>query len=95
VLAKNKSAALVECRPMSGRLHQVRVHMEAIGCSILGDGLYALWDGQDIALFTTTHSGKAASDIVYLDPEVQVSFARFMEDIIDSKIKPVKFSERD
>jgi RluA family pseudouridine synthase len=41
VLAKNMSAALVECRPMSGRLHQVRVHMEAIGCSILGDGLYA------------------------------------------------------
>ena len=41
VLASNISAALLECRPLSGRLHQIRVHMEAIGCSILGDGLYA------------------------------------------------------
>jgi 23S rRNA pseudouridine1911/1915/1917 synthase len=33
--------ALLECRPLTGRLHQVRVHLEAIGCPILGDGLYA------------------------------------------------------
>jgi len=41
VLASNVAAALVECRPLSGRLHQVRVHMQAVGCDILGDGLYA------------------------------------------------------
>jgi 23S rRNA pseudouridine1911/1915/1917 synthase len=34
-------AALVECRPVTGRLHQVRVHLESIGCPILGDDLYA------------------------------------------------------
>lgn len=34
-------AAVVECRPVTGRLHQVRVHMDAIGCTILGDELYA------------------------------------------------------
>lgn len=33
--------ALIECRPLTGRLHQIRVHLEAIGCPILGDGLYA------------------------------------------------------
>lgn len=34
-------ATLVECRPVTGRLHQVRVHLESIGCPILGDDLYA------------------------------------------------------
>jgi 23S rRNA pseudouridine1911/1915/1917 synthase len=32
--------ALVECRPVTGRLHQVRVHLDSIGCPILGDDLY-------------------------------------------------------
>jgi 23S rRNA pseudouridine1911/1915/1917 synthase len=32
--------ALLECRPLTGRLHQVRVHLDSIGCTILGDELY-------------------------------------------------------
>lgn len=34
-------AALMECRPVTGRLHQVRVHLASIGCEILGDPVYA------------------------------------------------------
>ncbi len=34
-------AALVEARPVTGRLHQVRVHLASIGCELLGDDLYA------------------------------------------------------
>jgi 23S rRNA pseudouridine1911/1915/1917 synthase len=33
-------AALIECRPVTGRLHQVRIHLESIGCPILGDDIY-------------------------------------------------------
>jgi len=40
VLSAGKGGALVECRTLTGRLHQVRVHLESIGCPILGDGLY-------------------------------------------------------
>ncbi len=40
VLSSNSAASVVECRPLTGRLHQVRVHMDAIGASILGDDLY-------------------------------------------------------
>jgi 23S rRNA pseudouridine1911/1915/1917 synthase len=40
VLSHNLAASVVECRPLTGRLHQVRVHMDAIGASILGDDLY-------------------------------------------------------
>jgi 23S rRNA pseudouridine1911/1915/1917 synthase len=35
------AAAMLECRPLTGRLHQIRVHLESIGCPILGDELYA------------------------------------------------------
>lgn len=40
VLASNDLAALLECRPVTGRLHQIRVHLNLIGCSIVGDELY-------------------------------------------------------
>lgn len=40
VLDSNALAALVEARPVTGRLHQVRVHLDAIGSTILGDDFY-------------------------------------------------------
>lgn len=40
VLQATEGAALLECRPVTGRLHQLRVHLDSIGCTILGDGLY-------------------------------------------------------
>ncbi len=41
VLEAGRDASLVECRPVTGRLHQIRVHMELIGCPVLGDDVYA------------------------------------------------------
>lgn len=41
VIDASDRGALIECRPVTGRLHQVRVHLESIGCPILGDDLYA------------------------------------------------------
>lgn len=32
--------ALVELKPLTGRTHQLRVHMQAIGCPIIGDHKY-------------------------------------------------------
>lgn len=40
VLQRSTTGALVECRAVTGRLHQVRVHLDSIGCSILGDRFY-------------------------------------------------------
>lgn len=40
VLQSSPAASLIECRPITGRLHQIRVHLDSIGCAILGDDLY-------------------------------------------------------
>ena len=39
-LAESETAALVELRPETGRMHQLRVHMAAIGRPIAGDARY-------------------------------------------------------
>lgn len=36
-------ASLIECRPATGRTHQIRVHMTASGHPLLGDPVYGQW----------------------------------------------------
>lgn len=40
VLASTETGALIEARPVTGRLHQIRVHLNAIGAPVLGDPVY-------------------------------------------------------
>jgi RluA family pseudouridine synthase len=40
VLATQTAAALVEARPITGRTHQIRLHLAASGCPVRGDVLY-------------------------------------------------------
>jgi 23S rRNA pseudouridine955/2504/2580 synthase len=41
-LESQDGLSLVECRLLTGRTHQIRVSMAAIGCPLLGDGKYGL-----------------------------------------------------
>lgn len=41
VLKRNQATALVEAMPMTGRTHQIRVHLYALGFPLLGDILYS------------------------------------------------------
>ncbi len=47
VLERRLGFALIACRPLTGRQHQIRVHLAAIGHPIVGDKLY----GEDDELF--------------------------------------------
>ena len=38
---KNGEASLINCLPKTGRTHQIRVHLSAIGCPLLGDKTYS------------------------------------------------------
>lgn len=40
VLERGQTGALIEARPLTGRTHQVRVHLSALGFPLLGDILY-------------------------------------------------------
>ena len=39
---ENKNQTLVEAIPLTGRQHQIRVHLDSIGHSIIGDTLYGV-----------------------------------------------------
>lgn len=41
VLERFRGAALVQVKPQTGRTHQIRVHLAAIGAPVLGDALYS------------------------------------------------------
>lgn len=40
VLKHNRNHSFIQLNPLTGRTHQLRVHMKFIGCPILGDTLY-------------------------------------------------------
>jgi tRNA pseudouridine32 synthase/23S rRNA pseudouridine746 synthase/23S rRNA pseudouridine1911/1915/1917 synthase len=42
--------AWIECRPRTGRTHQIRVHLAALGAPILGDRQYGRQSGQPLHL---------------------------------------------
>ena len=46
VLGRGGGLAWIECRPLTGRTHQIRVHLAEIGCPILGDPLYGPRSGE-------------------------------------------------
>jgi RluA family pseudouridine synthase len=52
VLERLSSAALVEARPETGRTHQIRAHLAAVGFPILFDRLYAAHGGSPFPLPT-------------------------------------------
>ncbi|MCU0663436.1 MAG: RluA family pseudouridine synthase [Myxococcota bacterium] len=58
VLQAHKDRALVECRPRTGRQHQLRVHLAHIGHPIVGDKIY----GTDTELFLDIKNGVVAED---------------------------------
>ena len=50
---------LVECRPETGRQHQIRVHLTEIGHPLLGDKLYGLPEAKFLAIVEREVDGQA------------------------------------
>lgn len=49
ILQSSSTATLLELEPVTGRTHQLRVHLQSIGHPILGDSLYALPEVQALS----------------------------------------------
>jgi 23S rRNA pseudouridine1911/1915/1917 synthase len=58
VVSRHDGYTLVSCSPYTGRQHQIRVHLEAIGLPVVGDKLY----GPDEALFQKNLDGELDED---------------------------------
>jgi RluA family pseudouridine synthase len=50
VLGKDGGMAWLELKPLTGRSHQLRVHLASIGCPILGDRLYGDGGADELCL---------------------------------------------
>jgi 23S rRNA pseudouridine1911/1915/1917 synthase len=60
VLSRHRGCALVHCQLFTGRQHQIRVHMEAIGHPLVGDKLY----GGDDSYFQKQNDGELTPEDV-------------------------------
>lgn len=60
VLSASAHGCVLECRPVTGRLHQVRVHLASIGCPIAGDGLYGDSDSKSVGTRLALHAHRLA-----------------------------------
>lgn len=61
VLAQRGQYSLVELAPHTGRTHQLRVHMAALGCPLAGDWLYGTED-RDLIPRPALHAARLALD---------------------------------
>ncbi|MFI4892548.1 MAG: RluA family pseudouridine synthase [Phycisphaerales bacterium JB058] len=73
VLQHSDHGAFLECRAMTGRLHQVRVHLDSIGCSILGDRFYGPRASRGAAPRLMLHAHRVALTHPITGEEVDVS----------------------
>ena len=64
VLEKIPGLTLVEARPVTGRTHQIRIHMTESGCPIVSDELYGRPTGQ-------LEFGLRAVRLAYVDPFIR------------------------
>ena len=51
VLERRGNFTLVECAPLTGRQHQIRVHLDSIGFPLVGDKLYGIPEDEAIRFF--------------------------------------------
>lgn len=65
-LATKSGYSLVEAHPFTGRQHQIRVHLNAVGHGILGDPLYG--PSSEQAAFTRPAMALRSVELSYRDP---------------------------
>lgn len=72
VVQRGQAATLLELEPVTGRTHQLRVHLQSMGHPILGDSLYAPADIQALSTRLLLH----AQELAFAHPftEAQMSF---------------------
>lgn len=56
LLGEGGGMSWIECRPRTGRTHQIRIHMKALGCPIVGDPYYGADPSPPSVLHLQSHA---------------------------------------
>lgn len=81
VLSQSGLGAVVECRAVTGRLHQLRVHLTSIKCPIVGDDEYGPKGVKDLAPRLALHAHRVVFPHPITGEQVDVSVA-FPKDLL-------------
>jgi RluA family pseudouridine synthase len=65
VLQRREKTTLLEAHPVTGRTHQIRVHLAESGHPVVGDSLYG---ARNNAVLPASHLGLRAVALAYMDP---------------------------
>ena len=79
VLSKVDGKTLVQCKPITGRTHQIRIHLLHMGFPIIGDPLYQIQNAQDTEYNQYAYLQKTQPEIeAYLkDPDQSFNSSAF------------------
>ena len=81
VVARGARAALVEARPLTGRTHQIRVHLAHLGFSVIGDQAYGGPPGSRMMLHCRSMAFRARDGrAVAANAPVDEDFTRISEE---------------
>ncbi|MBQ8696720.1 MAG: RluA family pseudouridine synthase, partial [Clostridia bacterium] len=69
-LSLGDSYSVIECTPVTGRTHQIRVHLSSSGHPIYGDGLYGVEDGMGRQAL---HASSLTFDLPFYGRSITVS----------------------
>jgi 23S rRNA pseudouridine1911/1915/1917 synthase len=71
--------SLVECFPKTGRQHQIRVHLDAVGHPIVGDKLYGMPEDEAVRFYERKHlSAEAQAKLLLPRHALHASWIRFV-----------------
>lgn len=68
LLRRNEQASLIEARPLTGRTHQIRIHLQYVGHPLVGDKTYATRAIRDDVLRAAPRQMLHAWRIAWRDP---------------------------
>ncbi|MDR3078989.1 MAG: RluA family pseudouridine synthase [Rickettsiales bacterium] len=81
--SEDYNLSLLEAEPVTGRTHQIRVHLREIGNPLLGDFKYAGDDGQSLSNKLQLHSRRITLNLSGRDLMFEASVPRHMERVLD------------